>query len=239
MPETALAPANLDAFLAPVADVRESGGSPYVTYAFKMSPKFTDYAAQISGLKEAEAVLVQGDQYTRLSPLKLHVLASKTLYVEREDGKEALRATDQQPARGSKSDLVEENHMAAIVYDGENLVPVSIVFKKALAQGANRAAKELNACQTPEWLDRSPDHRAAGSIKVPFGRFTATITSGFEMAKSSGRQYPISKAEIKPITAAEAANLKEFLGDPDNVVAINDVTARVLNNIQELLALGV
>jgi hypothetical protein len=230
------------AYLAPVVDVAARESLPYVVFLSEKTTGFAQIVSTIQGAKVPDPILRSGDSFTRLQPLKCHFVRATQLWVERTKNQEAkaLSVLSTQP-KSYKEPQKEEILATLLVYTPKGLVPATATFRKGLSKGAALVCRELQAVSDKaligEWIKRSDDHRVAAQIEFPFARFTASITTQMEPAKSGGDPYPASVAVCRPTTAGDWKQLQEYFGANgfeglDAVVAIHDQRVAALLKLQ-------
>jgi hypothetical protein len=229
----------MEEFLVPTTEKIDVNTLPYVSFFNNMAEKKEEMQAQIPGVQPPNPVLFNKGEYSLQIPLKFHLVEAKRLWVERQDGKEPISVSLTDP--GFKTPYIEEIHAAILVYTPQGLVPATCTFKRALAKGAVQAVNDLAGMNDPDylsrWMARSAEHKAAASIRVPFGRFTVLMTTKQDVAKSTGRLFPISSGKLSPTTAADLNALNAFSADEANVAKLKAVTAFNRKRIDDLLAL--
>lgn len=240
---TAVAVAGAKQYLAPVTtDVSPEASTPYVTFAFPIADKYGEMAAAIPGLQTANPVLFLNNQYRKLDPFRFHLVrATPQIWVERNQGREALAVKVAAPARDEKQ-YVEEIYTSLLVYTPSGLVAATATFKKAATSGIKTVIGEFNlvndAKGISDWIGRSPDHKAASAIPYPFGRFTANLKSFMKPPKGPGKPYHMTQATTLPTTAADAAAIAKFFTDEASVSSLNAVVAFTQSRYDDLVKLA-
>lgn len=231
------------AYLQPTVNVTPKDAQPYVVFLSEKNSKFTQI---VQGAKDAtvpDPILIAGDNFTRLQPLKCHFVKAEQLWVERtRDSKAtALSVLSSRPS-SYKEPQKEEILAALLVYTPSGLVPATATFRKGLSKGAAVASRELSTVADKdglrEWVKKSDDHRAAAQITFPFARFTATIKTQMEPSKSGGDPFPGSTTTCRPTSAADWGQLQAFFekygfDSLDAIVAVHDARVAELLKLQK------
>lgn len=233
----AIAVTGAQKYLKPIKnDIKTSDPLPYIAFAFKMADNWGSMSEQIKGLQETNPVLAVDGKYRKLDPLRFFFVEAERIYVERDQGRDAKRATTKECDFADPRK--EEVHAVVLALTPDGLVPATLTFKKGACKGAKTVCEESNIVNDPDrigdWIARSPDHKAAAAIPYPLGRFVATVKSGMKPPKGGGKPYLITQATTAPTTASEAALLAKFFTDEASVARLNAVCAFNQNRLSEL-----
>lgn len=216
----ALVPAGFERYTVPVGDPIERDTATCVRFFHGMSELAPDIQAQCKGVKPADPILCENGKYTKLDPFRFHVLDFRRLWVEREQGKQALNVATENP--GDKA-YKEEIHAVILVYVGDRVVPATCVFKSGLCKGVIPAINDLlgmrDGAFMSDWARRTPEHTVAAGIALPFARFVVEMTTKQSTSKSSGYKYFDSQSSLPPTNAGDYSVLGQALESEKDAVA--------------------
>lgn len=242
MAEQALAPTGFESFLVPTVEKVEQNTLPYLQFYSARTPKASEIATDVRGVKEPEPIVYYAGRYHRASPLKFHILRSKILYVKRDSQGNAVDVSIDDP---EERGFNQEIHAVLLVYTPDGLVPVTARFSSGGCKGMVKPSNELASMAGPnagqfmsEWAARSPEHKVASGFKVPFTRFTTTLSMKLQVSKTSGNPYRLSESFSEPTSLADMKVLTEFEKNKDKTAEMNAVAALFQSRIDALVKMA-
>ena len=233
----ALVPAGFERYTVPVGDPIERSGATCVRFFHGMSELAGEIQAQCKGVKPADPILCENGKFTKLDPFRFHILDYKRLWVEREQGKQALNVATEDPGNRAYK---EEIHAVILVYVDDRVVPATCVFKSGLCKGVIPAINDLigmrDGAFMSDWARRTPEHNVAAGIALPFARFVVEMSTKQSTSKSTGYKYFDSQSTMPPTNAGDYSILGKALTDAQDAVA--KVQANHDARVQDLLKLA-
>jgi hypothetical protein len=195
--------------------VCSSGGKfAYPGFASKRAATWEALQQLHPGVKEGDAFVgFEDGQLEVLGQFKLFLVRFKQMWTQRDDnyGLEEVVFTDP----GRKAGFTEEFLTLCIVITPNQLVPVVGFFGGTKAGALRNGAQALLKASTPDWLRTSPAHAASAKCRLPFGRFTVSVTTKPLVSKSTGHPYQLAVGQVTPATLEEIAALEQALRDRD------------------------
>lgn len=179
----------------------------------KSEERYAEILQDIPGAGRNTAYYKDAEGYKKLEPFRFYLFDHRLHWVKRDQAGEliAVQKADNPPKKfGELSENVEA---VLIVQVGDKFVPVTCAFRGANSKMIAPATKELAACKTPAWGDKTPDHKVALGIPVPNFRFIVTAMPGTALS-GKGVRYATGAALCRPASAADIKMLSESADDP-------------------------
>lgn len=214
-------------------DTSRIGGVPYIAFVSAKSPRFAEWAAAISDLKEPDALLLRPTPYppVRLSPFNLHFLAGTQFWVESDDEGNLVRVSEvEDRADDSLKECVEA---VVLAYLNGGIVPSRVSFRTTKCPAAKTLAHTLKVAATPEWGTFSEQHASTLAIPEPALRFVGTIISAPRTSRG-GRRYYQSSARVRPTSGAELKTLAGVVSDKGFREALETVYGSYEHRLEQL-----
>lgn len=234
-------------FLGSLADISQQAGAtqlapievpdfgvPYIAFYSTKSSKAPEIANAIPGISPGQPYLYHPARgYVRLSELKFHLLNRALFWVQRDGDNRPIRATTKNP-NDVYGPLKENFETLVLVYVDGEVVPALATFNVAKSQVGRVASKALQEANTPDWLNKSPDHASTSAIPRPEFRFTVSVTSTVKPAKTSGFPTVIARGNVRPTTVGELQVLSRCIDRDDFRSMLKAATSAFESRVSEL-----
>ena len=206
--------------------------SPYITFAHKSRPdEYSKLMSKYGNVDEGEMFLMEAENCHKLPVAKLSLMKAKQYWVEKNAAGETQRASWTEMPRP----WAEHMDVVVLVYFDDHIVVANINPHTTKCSGIRVLADALEACQKPEWAEKSPAHRETLQINQPFMRFFGEMTlSAPRISKASGLPYRTTQCVIKPTTNVEAKLLKFFAESAESNKQLTDAAERFSYRIREI-----
>lgn len=188
-------------------------GTPYVGFLSMKNKKVADIIQAIPGIQESSPFFhdpVEG--YKQVNGLRYILLDAYQFWAVRDGDNNVVKATETPQQRGGE--YTETVETLALVFMGDQLIPVVITFKSGTTPGYHTAKEAVSRASTPEWADKSPDHRIAfDGVPYPKYRVVTSVTT-FMAPTQKGHKMIKARGNARPISLGEAGLLAKALENP-------------------------
>lgn len=198
-------------------DTAERDFSGYTGFASSQSPKYPQM--QLAGLKDGQPFAYIDKNYIPLDNLNFFLCAGESFQtcISGREGN-MLFATRDMEMKGPQfgTNRTEPHYVILMILDiNGTLTPIKGDFKGTKAGGCEGAISAVKAASDPDWLRLSDAHKTTAAFPQPFGRVYHSITTKYEVSKTSGNPYYRTMCVSAPATVSHMQRLVESLQDAD------------------------
>lgn len=204
--------------------------TPYVTFVSPKGQAFASLSVQIPGLGEGDPVLIeQGAPPLKLNPFRFFLTHAYQHWSVVDNIGTIIRSTEDRevakenpPGGGYWAEHIET---VLFVRLPDRVVPARCTFKTTKTNAAHAAIAGLELASSPEFGDRSPEHKAALQMPYPWARVVTEVSLSTRTSHSSGFRYTAAKGIVKPSVESDWKLFAAFFSDPKNVELAQAVVA--------------
>ena len=208
-------PSFLQNSVMPETAEQQFGG--YVGFASSQSPKFP--LMQQSGLKDGQPFAYLDKNYIPLDKLNFFLCAGESFQtcISGREGN-IMFATRDMALKGPQfgTNKTEPHYVILLILDiNGTLTPIKGDFKGTKGGGCEGAIAAVRAAADAEWLRLSDAHKATAAFPQPFGRVWHSISTKYEVSKSSGNPYYRTLCVSAPATVSQMERLVDTMDDEE------------------------
>lgn len=218
-------------FQAPQELIESRAWPPYIAFAHsKRSDEWARIVAKYGNIQEGEMFLIASD-VLKLAPAKLGWLCGKQFWAEANAAGEVQRVSWKEMPHPYK----ERVEAVVLLYLEDRIIPANIQFRTTKCRAAKELSDAAIAAASPDWGDRSPQHKETLVCNQPFMRFYGLVSlSEKRIGKNSGMAYRLTECSVKPTGVSEWRLLKTFVDGSESQKLLEDAARTYTQRLDEM-----
>jgi hypothetical protein len=212
-------------------------GTPYLVF---LHPKQSTYARTLSKFPSASegepfVIVPEPDDPVKLDPFKFYLLHAKGYFAQFDNSGYPVAVTESEEE--AKQDRKWKDVVESVILCEVNggLIATRATFKTTKVKPARLAMDAYKLASTPQWAEKSAEHKASLMIPAPQLRFyTVVKVKPQQTSRSSGNLYQPADGIVRPSGVADWKLLGEWFTAPLNRAKLEACKQSFTNRCAEL-----
>ena len=219
-------------FQAPQKAIEARTVAPYIVFAHpRRSDEWAKLSSKFNNIQEGDMFLIHKDGPTELPVLKIAWIGHQQYWAQANPSGEVIRTSFIEMPQPFK----EHVEAVVLVYLEDRVMPANVCFRTTKCPCAKTMSDALAEASTPEWGDKSLQHKETLVCNDPYMRFFGEVTLGpSRIGKGTGMPYRTTVATINPTGISEWRMLKEWFDNEEAQKQLDDATNRFSSRIEEM-----